>query len=344
MGTRGVLLGLMCRGVCVLGFVPALAGAAAPMASAAPALRAFVLAGAPDSFADLQSHASSIGVAYPTYFECPEQGSRVLGHDEPAISEYIAAHGIALMPRYTCQDGAQVHRLLYDRSLRPHLLRQLLALGEQPLYRGLCLDLENDGPADRGRLSSFVAALARGLHAHGKRLSVAVDGVLREEPRRSTYFYDERRLSALADEVFVMAWGVHWEGSGPGPLAPAGWVRQVARFTASLAHARRFVLGAPMYGLDWSAAGARGRRYGRGTAYQYASVTALAASVGARPRRDPGSGEMTFAYVRDGVRHVVWYLDATAIATRLRIGLLAGLGAGVWRLGSEDQSLWSSLP
>jgi spore germination protein YaaH len=370
MRPRTALLGLMCRGICVLGLVslvasPAAAAVApsaaagpsaagAPSVTATPRLRAFVLAGAPDSFADLEKHVSSIGVAYPTYFECSGHGSQVLGHNEPATSEYIAAHGVVLMPRYTCQNGAQVHRLLYDSSLRLHLLRQLLALGEQPLYRGICLDLENDGAPDRGALTSFVAELARGLHAHGKRLSVTVDGVTREDPRRSTYFYDERRLSALADEVFVMAWGVHWQGSGPGPLAPIGWVRQVARFTASLPHPLRFVLGVPMYGLDWSTAGAgagvRGRtgggagRFRHGTAYQYASVTALAASLGARPRRDTGSGELTFNYVSGGVRHIVWYLDATAIAARLRLGLEAGLAAGVWRLGSEDQSLWSSLP
>jgi spore germination protein YaaH len=376
----------MCRGICVLGFLPVVAGLGASAAAASPAagpspaaaaspataatgLRAFVLAGAPDSFADLQTHGSSIAVAYPTYFHCAGSGSQVLGHDEPVLSEYVAAQGIVLMPRYTCQDGAQVHRLLHDRSLRAHLLSQLLALAREPPYRGLSLDLENDGAGDRGALTSFVAVLARALHASGRRLSVVVDGVTHEDPRRSTYFYDERRLSALADEVFVMAWGVHWEGSGPGPLAPIGWVRQVARFAASLPYARRFVLGAPMYGLDWPAnevgagglagsggglagsgganaraRGGGGRKYRGGKAYQYAGLAALAGSAHAAPRRDNSSGEMTFAYVREGVRHVVWYLDARAVAARLRIGLRAGFATGVWRLGSEDQSLWSSLP
>ncbi len=339
---------------CVLVGWGCLVGAWALLASVAPAaranggLRAFVLAGAPDSLADLQTHATAIGVAYPTYYECSTSGSRVLGRDEAATSEWIAAHGIGLMPRYTCQRGAQVHRLLYDRSLRVKLLSQLVAIvREHPLYRGLSLDLENDGAGDRSLLTLFVAQLAALLHAHGWRLSVVVDGVTREDMRLSTGFYDERALGALADEVFVMAWGAHWEGSGPGPIAPLPWVRRVARFTASLPRARRFVLGVPMYGLDWGAPevkGVVGSAFAVGTPYQYATVTALADEVGARPRRDPRSGEMTFSYRRAGVVHQVWYLDAAAVAACLRTGLAAGLQIGVWRLGGEDQSLWSELP
>jgi spore germination protein YaaH len=324
------------RVVAALTLALVLAGAAAGAANG-EGLRAFVLAGAPDSFADLQAHTASIAVAYSTYFQCAPSGSQVLGHDEADVSEYTDMHGVALMPRYSCQNGAQVHRLLYDRSLRAHLLAQLLEIGARSAYRGLCLDLENDGAADRALMTSFVAALARGLHALGKRLAVVVDGVRYENPRSSTSFYDDAEIAALADEVFVLAWGVHWERSAPGPIAPLPWVREVAAYLDSLPHARRFVLGVPMYGLDWATAG-------DATAYQYANIVQLAESVDAKPTRDTASDEMTFAYTRAGVRHTVFYLDGSAIAARLRVGLDAGLQVGVWRLGSEDQSLWSALP
>ena len=321
-------------------------------------VRAFVLAGAPDSFADLQVHVASISVAYPTYFQCASSGSRVMSSEEADLNEYAAAHGVALMPRYTCQAGAQVHRLLADRSLRAHLLSQLLALGARTPYRGLCLDLENDLAADRTPMSTFVAALARGLHALGKRLTVVVDGVTHESPLASTGFYDDAEIAALADEVFVLAWGVHWEHSAPGPIAPLPWVREVAAYLRSLPHAHRFVLGVPMYGLDWvdpngpsegdggSVAGGAGAVAdgGAASAYQYSNVVRLAETVGATPTRDVAADEMTFAYTRAGARHTVFYLDASAVAARLRAGLDAGLNVGVWRLGSEDQSLWASLP
>jgi spore germination protein YaaH len=118
------------------------------------------------------------------------------------------------------------------------------------------------------------------------------------------------------------------------------YVRAVARRLAHLPHARRFVLGIPMYGLDWAG---RGGRADPAVAMQYAQVAALAAAVRATPARDSRSGEMTFAYARAGVPHHVWYVDATAIAQRIAIARRYGLGAGVWRLGEEDQGVWGML-
>jgi spore germination protein YaaH len=312
----------------------------APTVAGAEQLEAFLLAGAPDSLVDLQAHVGAIGVVYPTYFECDSPGGNVLGAPDPEVDAYAQTHRIVLMPRFTCQEGAVVHRILTSPSLRARVLAQLLALASSPSDAGLDLDLENDGARDRAALSSFVARLASRLHAEHRLLAVDVVGVRSESiPRPAAGLYDDRALSASADTVFVMAWGVHWAGSAPGPIAPLAFVRGVARHVASLPHARRFVLGVPMYGLDWPLAGTRPRR---ATALQYAGVTALAQSSGATPARDPSSGEMTFSYTLAGVPHRVWYMDARAILERIHIARRYGLAAGVWRLGEEDQALWSS--
>jgi spore germination protein YaaH len=333
---------------------PALAGpvrAAAPRAApeggkANPPfplpLQAFLLTGSPDSFADLQAHPGAIGVVYPTYFECALPGGSVVGTEDPEVDAYAQTHGIALMPRFSCQTGAVVHRMLSMPSLRASVLSRLVALAAGASYAGIDLDLENDGARDRRALSSFVAALASRLHAEHRRLAVDVLGVTHEPlPRPAAGFYDDRALAATADTILVMAWGAHWEGSAPGPLAPLSVVRRVARYVASLPHARRFVLGIPMYGLDWTTP--RGLPP-HATALQYAPILALARAVGATPVRDHSSGEMTFSYTASGVLHRVWYLDAPAILARIRIARSYGLAAGLWRLGEEDQALWSSSP
>jgi spore germination protein YaaH len=332
---------------------PAAADAAAHP-SAPARIQAFLLTGAPDSFADLQAHVGSIEVLYPTYFECEIGSGQIVGDDEPAIDAYALAHRLPLMPRFDCQDGATVHLLLSDPSLRAQTLSGLVALARNPAYAGLSLDLENDGAADRSALSSFVLALARRLHAIGRKLTVVVDGVTRDEPRRSTGFYDDRTLAAIADRVFVLGWGVHWAGSAAGPIAPLPWVRAVVAYLASLPHATRFVFGAPMYGLDWAggessaAAGAAPSETrsnpsppGEAAAYQYANVVALLHSVKGKPLRDRSADELTFAYKRAGIGHRVWYLDAHAIRDRLELARAAGMAIGVWRLGNEDQRLWS---
>jgi spore germination protein YaaH len=313
-------------------------------------LQAFVLSGAPDSLADLEAHAQAVGVVYPTYFECERASGRIIGADAGSITAYAVARHIVLMPRFNCQDGPTVHTILTDPRTRARTLSSLAQIAETPAYEGLNLDLENDGAADRVAMSSFVAALAARLHADGRRLSVDVVGVTHDDPAIATGFYDDRALSRTADYVFVMAWGAHWEGSAAGPIAPLPFVAGVARYVAALPHADRFVLGAPMYGLDWPAATAATPmvtgaavpvRQPPATALRNASVLALAHSVGATPRRERAVDEMTFAYARAGLRHRVWYMDARAIADRLSIARAHGLAAGVWRLGGEDQELWS---
>jgi spore germination protein len=229
---------------------------------------------------------------------------------------------------------------LTEPRVRAATLARLAAIARERRYRGLCLDFENDGAADREALSSFVAALARELHAHGKKLTVVVDGVSSENTAISTGFYDDRAIAGAADTVFALAWGAHWEGSEPGPIAPLAYVAAVARYVASLPHASRFVLGAPMYGLDWPDGGGPANP---ATAYQYPAIAALAGAQGATPARDPSSGELTFAYTSaSGVSHRVWCMDARAVLDVLHIARANGLGVGVWRLGREDQALWSS--
>ena len=333
-------LGLLVTGLASSARASVLVGGSAARPTS---LQAFVLSGAPDSLADLQAHAQAVGVVYPTYFECELASGSITGADSGAITAYASAQHIRLMPRFNCQNGPTVHTILTDPRTRARTLSGLAHIAETAAYAGVNLDLENDVAADRAAMSSFVSALAGLLHKRGKQLSVDVDGVTHENSAIATGFYDDRALAAVADYVFVMAWGAHWEGSAAGPIAPLSFVAGVARYVASLPHADRFVLGAPMYGLDWPAAAAgRSSRQPPASALRYASVIALADSVGVIPRRDRSVDEMTFSYTRAGVRHRVWYMDAGAVADRLRIARAHGLAAGVWRLGGEDQGLWSS--
>jgi spore germination protein YaaH len=317
-------------------------GAAGATSKAAPArpLQAYLLSSAPDSLRDLRAHARSIGVIYPTYFDCAVPSGRVTGADVAEDTSYARAQGIVVMPRFNCQDGATVHRILTQPALRAATLARLAVIARNPSFQGLNLDLENDGAHDRVALTGFVTALAARLHGLHKELSVVVVGVSEDNPRKSTGFYDDSALVAVADTVFVLAWGAHWEGSAPGPIAPLSAASATAAYLASLPNAQRFVLGAPMYGLDWAGGGGRASP---ATAYQYSGIVSLAHAVHAHVRRDPASAELNFNYTdAEGVAHEVWSMDSQSVAALLRIADAHGLATGVWRLGEEDQAVWSS--
>lgn len=320
--------------------MPAPGATAAPRRAPRRPLQAYLLASTPDSLRDLRAHARSIGVLYPTYYECAVASGRVSGADDPTATDYAREQHITVMPRFNCQNGEAVHLLLDEPKLRAATLAQLVAIARDPAYAGLNLDFENDGASDRQALTAFVTALAARLHAMHKKLAVVVDGVGEDNAKVATGFYDDRALAAVADTVFVLAWGAHWEGSAPGPIAPLAAASATASYLASLPNSSHFVLGAPMYGLDWADAGGPAHP---ATAYEYSNVVALAHAEHAVVHRDPASGELTFHYTdSSGAAHVVWYMDTTSVVALLRIARQHGLATGLWRLGEEDQTLWSS--
>jgi spore germination protein YaaH len=337
-------------------------GAPDALGKPATGLQAFVLSDAPDSLSDLEAHGQDVGVVYPTFFACARGTGQIVDEGAKAtvrrgvasIDAYAKANGIEVMPRFDCQNGRTVHLILTDPRVRAQVLAGLAQIADAPAAdAGVNLDFENDGPRDRGPLSAFVRMLAKTLHRAGRRLSVDVDGVAKEEASIGTGFYDDRALAQAADYVFVMAWGTHWEGSSPGPIAPISYVAAVARHLASLPNADRFVLGVPMYGLDWPVLGGSSsaprprttvlpERRLRATALRDVSIVSLAGSVGATPLMVRSVDEPTFSYTRGGVEHKVWYMNAQSIDDRLRIARAYGLRAGLWRLGGEDQALWAS--
>ena len=346
--TRAALLGA--AAAAVLGWVPVSpAGASASHHHGATGgAQAFLLSSSPDSVTDLRAHAGDISVVYPTYYECTPSGGGVAGADAPAIDALAHADAIPVVPRFNCQDGAVVHRLLTEPGPRAQLLAKLTALARRTAYAGLCLDLENDGPGDREALTSFVSELGAetapppppagggGRWGHPRRTGRPLLLLQRPRALRSG---GHRVRDGLGDALGRLIPGRHLDAV----------VRQRrGRLPRTLPERSRFVVGAPMYGLDWTGAAATGQTLssqsaGPASAYQYNHVVQLAHSVGAHAVRDPLSGELSFSYTGSGgVPHQVWYMDATAILDVLRIARDAGFQVGLWRLGSEDQALWSS--
>jgi spore germination protein YaaH len=326
----------------------AAASVRAPVAAAqaSATLHAFVLVSDPSSFRNLQEHADQVGTIYPTYFRCdrtagPANG-QILGSDDSQISAFAREQGITLMPRFDCQHRATLHAILTDAALRQRTLDELTALVTGHDYDGLNLDFEAAPPTDRDALTSFVTDLAARLHDAGARLSICVSAKQRDDPAHPrSGLYDYSALARAADTIFVMAWGIHWQTSAPGPIADWPWYTGVVDYVASLPDPERYVIGAPLYGFDWPDGGGGAHP---GVALQYADVVALADRVGATPQFDPAAHEMHFDYTgADALPHQVWFMNARAVLDRFGYARDRGFAPGVWRLGREDQALWTGL-
>jgi spore germination protein YaaH len=298
---------------------------------------AFLLATTDQSFVDLQAHYRQIGTVYPTYFDCRADTS-IVGNDDPLVTRWAQLRRIEVMPRINCQSGSVLNKILNNSSVRSATLKRILDLVDANGYDGVNIDFESGYASDRKALTSFVSELASNLHARGKRISVAVSSKRTETTTGRSGFYDYRALGAVSDYVFVMAWGLHWATSEPGGMNPISWVTEVADYTASMPNKSRFLLGTPLYGMDWEVDTSSSTA---AVAMEHHDVMALSAAVGRAPHLAAFEQEWHFGY-RDvkGVQHHVWFEDATTVAQRMQLARSRGLGVGFWRLGSEDQRLW----
>jgi spore germination protein YaaH len=301
---------------------------------------AFLLASTDRSFADFRAHYRQIGTVYPTFFDCSED-AELTGRDNQQIVTWARARAVKVLPRFNCQRSDVLRRILTEGGLRAQWLDRVVGLVDQNGYDGLNLDFEAGYASDRAAYTSFVAELAARLHARGKLLSLAVSAKTADvqgHPRST--FFDYPALVQHADTIFVMAWGIHWAKSGPGPQDDLAWLQRVVSYVASVGSSGRFVLGMQLYGMDWPAGGGTAHP---ATSYEYSDLTDLIRRVGASPVFDPTADSWHFSYVDgDGVPHEAWYTDSSTQETRMRLARDHGIGVGFWRLGNEDQRLWDS--
>lgn len=302
---------------------------------------AYLLASTDQSFEDFRAHYRQIGVVYPTYFDCRGNALDLVGQDDPLVTRWAQARRVAVLPRINCQGTTKVHRILTDPVLRDRWLAQLGTLVTAHDYDGLSIDFEAGPASDRAAMSEFVEALAARMHAAGKLLTIAASAKTRDSlthPRSGIFDYP--RLSQAADWVFVMAWGLHWATSTPGAQDDAVWARGVAEYVATMGLKHKFVYGTNLYAMDWPAGGGPAHE---AEAYQYGELMPRLAALGAAGQLDPVADNFHATYTdAEGVGHDVWYPDATTTGRRIRLAADRGLGGiGFWRLGLEDQRVWS---
>jgi spore germination protein YaaH len=300
---------------------------------------AYLLASTDQSFADLRAHYRQIGVVHPTYYDCTGR-AELAGVDDPLVTRWAQARKVKVLPRINCQRTTVVNRILTDPPTRARWLDQLTQLARDVGYDGISIDFEAGPPEARDALSSFVEELSRRLHADGRLLAIAVSAKVRDIPTHPrSGIFDYPRLADAADYLFLMAWGLHWSTSAPGPQDDLTWARQVVDYVTTLPQRHKFIYGTNLYALDWPAGGGPANR---ATAYEYEDIVPALPALGAQIGLDPVSDNYHATYSDSGgVTHDVWYPDATTAGRRLTLARDGGLGGvGFWRLGREDQRVW----
>ena len=294
---------------------------------------AFLLATVDSSFQDLQRHYMQIGTIAPTYYEVLRDGS-IGGRDDPLVTHWARLHGVRVEPRFHTEDATTQHQLLTDPVASAALAARIAAICALDGYDGANIDFEAAAPTDRPALTSFVQTLAGLLHGQGQTLTVSIGAKVSAAVTGRNAYFDYPALAQAADHLFVMAWDLHWATSPAGPISDVTWVSKVVGYIATVPNSSRFIIGTQLYGFDWPA-------HGAATPLEFDGLQALIAQVGATPAWDSVAQEPHFTYTDGaGTTHTVYFANASSVDARFAVARAHGIGVGMWRLGSEDQTVW----
>ncbi|MBO8170830.1 MAG: LysM peptidoglycan-binding domain-containing protein [Bacillaceae bacterium] len=231
-------------------------------------------------------------------------------------------------------DPELAHIILHDPVTRDRLIQNIRDLLRSKDYKGVNIDFEGLKPDDRKAFNRFMRKLSETLKPIGFTLSIAVPPKQGDAYPSYHGAYDYRTLGQIVDYMFLMTYDWHWPGTGPGPIAPFGQVRETVKYAVKVVPRHKLFIGIPIYAYDWTY-GPNGKTTAR--AYSQLKAQRLALKHQSTILYHERDKSPYFSY-RDekGNRHVVWFEDARSIMAKYRLMNQYGLrGMGGWRLGLQ---------
>ncbi|MHB0884309.1 MAG: glycoside hydrolase family 18 protein [Bacillota bacterium] len=267
--------------------------------------------------------------------------------DGPAIG-FARSSGVSVWTMATLRPAergaganapARVPDYLQSAGTSRALASRLVAASVARMADGLVIDLTElpvRSPAAAQGIVTLVTE-ARRILGQGHALGVVIPSLT--APREQPYPVDPAALAANADWLVLQGWGEHWPSGTAGPLSGLEWLTDNLGALLARVSPGQVSLALPAFGYDWPAGGTGAvQRTGRDAA-------TLRATPGVTAAEDPRSGEtvLTYGGGTEGPRRL-WYLDGTALASRVQLARFHGLrGVVLWRLGQEDPGWWPAI-
>ncbi len=306
-----------------------------------PSVVAFTVRDDPQAHASLERNIDRIDAVVPDWFSVPGPGCELEEHIDAPTARIVGGHDVLVLPRLANLSkgqwrGAEVAEMMRDDDSRRCLVKKVVERLHALDADGINVDIEELAPEDSEGLLELLVELKNALHPKGMRLTVDVAFY---DPA-----YDLEYIGALADAVFVMAYDQHYPMSEPGPVSGRKWFTESVTAALTRIPADRLVVALGAYCYDWiNVKEGEPRIPAEGLSFREAMDRARAA--GAAPSFEAEAENARFGYVDSQERtHDVWCQDALsawnqrATMTTLGVGRLA-----LWRVGTEDETLWQFL-
>jgi len=316
------------------------------------------------SFSSLREYARQIDLLYPEWLHVLTADGHLQGADEQAKKVFfdVVNNGVVhsvdnkVMPFLKSEDtGTEVFPLvnnfdgenwidisgfLNDPDARARFRQEIAAFLASDRYRGLMVDFEDLPKKTQPGFVELLNELSSDLHAKGMKLYVSVPA--------GNGDFDYRSVASAADGVVVMNYDEHYAGSGgtAGPVASQDW------FTTNLTQAKKvipldkLICAIANYGYDWVQRPKK-KKGALPAGERDINVTVQEAWLAARDSEadvnfDSDSLNPHITYLDErNLQHDIWFLDGVSALNQMRAARQLGVRTfALWRLGSEDRSLW----
>jgi cellulose synthase/poly-beta-1,6-N-acetylglucosamine synthase-like glycosyltransferase/peptidoglycan/xylan/chitin deacetylase (PgdA/CDA1 family)/spore germination protein YaaH len=240
----------------------------------------------------------------------------------------------------------QIGDFLTNPTSRANFLQQIdQFLAANPSYRGISLDFEEIPTEAQQSYMTLLGALYQNFQE--RHLKLYVNTPVGDDD------FDLKFIADHSDGILLMNYEQHLIGTGPGPIAAQDWFEDNLKAALKVAPKEKIICSIGSYGYDWQTTIPTPAKHKGGKAPEGKPVLTQEMSTqaawqaaedsDAQVELDPDSLNAHFAYDDNDahVRHQVWFLDAATVLNEMRAARKLGIQTyALWRLGSEDNSLW----
>lgn len=272
----------------------------------------------------------------PVWYEVDQNGNIVKSNSiKTDLLEVATSKKIRISPTITNItpngfDPERVSLLINNKSL---VIKEMIKIAQDNGYSGWDLDLEEIRQSDKESYSEFVKELSSNLNDNNLTLSVTVHAQSGDNDWNGTKGQDIQSLGMYADNIRVMAYDFHNSNSDAGAITPSTNLVETIKYTLEEVDLKKVTMCLPTYGYNWSDEEV--------VPMQFIDIKMLVENELIRVERDPESYELTGKYIKDGVKHTIWYQDAISMQEKVKIVKQYGITkVCFWHLGGEDQDFW----
>lgn len=311
-----------------------------------------------DSLQSFMAHANQISIVVPATYHIDQYGT-VYGGVDPRVLRTAASDHVMVMPIIASFDQKAIHGFLNDTQAQAHAISIMLYDAQHYHYYGWQFDFENVHVTDRDAYTTFYGKVAKALHAHGFKISMAV--VKSESPVPvadqsgfAKFLYEDwrgafdfKKLAELGDFLSFMSYDQNTALTPPGPVAAIPWMQRMADYLATLGISpAKISFGIPTYSDYWYATYSEERGpHPTRKEISYREVQDLLDRYQVQPQwMQPEDVNYAYWPGPDGVFQWLFIEDARAFAKKLELVQRNHFrGFSAWVLGFEDPGIWKVL-